>query len=156
MAISIRIVGGDPAPPRVFEGPIVRNVREHDNDPGNPPLVQRAHWTPVYRPATVELGTRLRGRPPKTQITKTMVYCEPYIRWRGADGKGPGQPLVGSNEGPDGLIAKGWVRKQGEEGPPRELQREAGAPAPRGALMAANRFEFRETTNVQVVWRLSL
>jgi hypothetical protein len=124
--------------------------------PGNSPLVQRASWTPVYLPATVELGTRLRGRPPKTQITKAMVYCEPYMRWRGADGKGPGQPLVGSYAGPDGMIAKGWVRKQGEEEPPRELQRETGAPAPRGALMAANRFEFRETTNVQVVWRLSL
>jgi RsiW-degrading membrane proteinase PrsW (M82 family) len=32
MAISIRIVGGDPAPPRVFDGPIVRVGREHDND----------------------------------------------------------------------------------------------------------------------------
>lgn len=75
-----------------------------------------ATWQPrVEIPGTVTLETwltdsqgRVLQRTTKSRTTK-LVYCDPYVVWRGADGRGEGLPLSGHVHGPDTRPGAFWI-----------------------------------------------
>jgi hypothetical protein len=106
---------------------------------GNPALIQSASWQPVYTLGTstthitfpTSRGTLYRDPPASENV---QVYCQPEILWKGPKNQGPGKPLSGTYDGPDGHAAKAWVNYQ----PPPKYY-----------------FNFHDASTIHVQWNLT-